>query len=168
MQDPYEKPPVYILTKDGIASQEELDAQANPPPPEPTQRPWLLLCLFLTLLAFFFDSPDWLRAVERRLDQNQQALGAEPYLLWANRNPLTYDDVAASPASFTGKAVIWRLGIDERGSFLFEGNAQKPILWASRQSEAGMLLAENQLTAVLARIEGSRGDTPVLMFLRAI
>ncbi|MBI4668485.1 MAG: hypothetical protein HY747_04760 [Elusimicrobia bacterium] len=157
--------PRYILTDQGLKSEEELSAVPAVQKKYVLGSPWLGFALFLALAAYFFNSKEWFKAAERYIEKKQNLVALEPYRLWAANNPLAYDEVAASPASFTGKAVVWEISIGAEGQYYCDGQADKKIAWTEGNLDARLLFLGSKPTKVLARIEGAAQDRPLLKFL---
>lgn len=164
MPDYSDRPPVYVLTKEGLKSQEELEA-LRPKPQEKKYflgSPWLSGSLMLALLAYYVNSNGWLASAEAYIDQKQQAAGVEPYRLLAQQNFLSYADIASSPSGYTGKAVIWEFALTPEGAAYCEGDPAKKIFFSDTQSTRG----NNDPFKALARIEGAKEDLPLLLILQ--
>lgn len=152
---------MYILTKGGIKSVEELQPkEAAPKKKYLLGSPWLSFSLLLALLAYFFNGSEWMSSAERYIDKKQQAVGVEPYRMWAEKNPLSYGEIVASPSVYVGKAVLWELSFGAEGSMFCEGDVNKKVLWSGRPP-----VKAGEKVNVLARIEGASNDLPLLLLL---
>lgn len=159
--DPSEKPPMYVLTKEGLKTQEEIEQAAQKPASKYLfGSPWLSFSLFLALLTYFLNGSEWMKSAERYLDKRQQEMGIKPYRLWAEKHPMSYGDVAAGPSVYIGKAVLWEIQFGAEGAMFCEGDPNKKVVWSGRPP-----VKTGTAVKVLARIEGASGDLPLLLLL---
>ncbi|MBI2069291.1 MAG: hypothetical protein HYT79_01710 [Elusimicrobia bacterium] len=160
--DPNEKPPVYILTDQGLKSQEEIEAEelAALAPKKRGPSPWLVTALLGAALAWGIDSERLTKMAEVFFEQESRLIALEPYRIWAANNPLAYEDVTVSPDSFIGKAVLWEIvRLNGQGHF-YQGHEQMPVFW--REHEPIPPLESDHPVRVLGRIDGMKGEAPLL------
>ena len=162
-----ERSPLYVFTEEGFKSQDEIEqaaVEAGRRLATPTLgSPWFCLSLVGALLAWFFDTTGTFELAERYLERRQQYLAVEPYRMWAQNHPLSYDEVASNPSGYTGKSVSWIITAGVGGDFYFCSDIDKKVAWTDVRALSG--LQTDRPFKILARIEGSDMDFPLLMFL---
>ncbi|MBI4369708.1 MAG: hypothetical protein HY547_05725 [Elusimicrobia bacterium] len=160
--------PSYELTTDGF---KEIVPDSAPWALAPNQahhwrRFFLLVLLAASLMNYGIEAPVVKSWIEARLESESSKIGLEPYRLWARHHPLSYDEVLVSPAAYSGKAVIWSIGIDNHGIYFEAANPANKLEIAGLSSGVTLFPDHGGAPArVLARIEESPGDAPLLTIL---
>ena len=160
-----EEQPVYVVTETG------LELQKKTPEAAPVEKsryllgsPFLTFSLFLALTAYFLDAGEWMKAAERYVASKNRSAAAQPYRDWARLHPMDYDEVAAVPDIWTGKAVLWYIVRSPAGKYYCGGDGMKPLAWVE-ESEVRQSMEPGTSVEILARVEGDRDHMPLLMFL---
>ncbi len=165
-----EEQPVWDISS---TSKEPINKRVQAPKPE-EKSPYLLGSpllsgsLFLALLAYFLNGSEWMKSVERFIAGKNKTVSAEPYRQWAAHHPMGYDEVAVSPESWTGKAVIWEIVRSPAGNYFYQSNGNMPVAWSRREDELETIWDQGLPAKILARIEGSQENAVLLMFLQLL
>ncbi|MFC1521736.1 hypothetical protein ACFL6Y_04940 [Elusimicrobiota bacterium] len=162
-------PSTYRLLKSGDIK--IVASEKNPPVPiksTPTLgSPWLSASLILVMLALFFDSSYWFNRTVLAIEAKQQEAAHEPFKLWAQKHPLTYEEVNESPMSYISKPVIWTIMHSESEHSYHNANATNLVFWSNvNQLESRISITQSKKKfKMLGLIEGEKGSFPKLKFL---
>lgn len=128
--------------------------------------PFLTFSLFIALLAYFINDGNWMKTAEGFFSGRGKAVAAKPFITWARHHPLSYEEVTIAIDAVTGKPVIWDIVRSPAGNYFQGSDGSKPVSWVMKNDSVEAALDSGEAVEILARIDGEKERSILLMFIR--